>query len=92
MPIFRKWLAQAEHGLKAGMEYSLAVRPRRVRGATVLPALIGARTIVLLRAAGEAILEEKVKVPRKEVNRLVRKIALALASKKTLRRMFEETM
>ena len=92
MPIFRKWLAQAEHGLKAGMEYSLAVRPRRVRGATVLPALIGARTIVLLRAAGEAILEEKVKVPRKEVQRIVRKVGLTLASKNTLRRMFEETM
>lgn len=90
MPIFQKWLEQAGRGLNAGMEYSLAVRPRRVRGATVLPALIGARTIMALKAAGEAVLAEKVKIPRPEVTRILRTVGLTLASKKTLERMFAE--
>ena len=92
MPIFRTWLDQAEHGLRAGLEYSLAVRSRRVRGATVLPALIGARTIVALRAAGDAVLEEKVKIPRSEVTRMVRTVGLTLASRKALQRIFEEAL
>ena len=91
-PIFRKWLDQAERGLRGGLEYSLAVRPRRVRGATVLPALIGARTIVALKAAGDSVLDQKVKIPRPEVKRMVRTVGLTLASKKALQRMFEETL
>jgi farnesyl-diphosphate farnesyltransferase len=90
IPIFRKWLAQAERGLKAGMEYSVAVRSRRIRGATVLPALIGARTVALLRDAGEAVLDQKVKVSRKEVQRILRKLAVGVASKRTVERIFAE--
>ena len=92
MPIFWKWLEQAERGLRAGLEYSLAVRSRRVRGATVLPALIGARTIVALKAAGHAVLDQKVKIPRPEVKRMLRTVGLTLASKKTLERMFQEAL
>jgi farnesyl-diphosphate farnesyltransferase len=88
MPVFRKWLDQAERGLMAGMEYSLAVRPRRVRGATVLPALIGARTIVMLKNAGGTVLETKVKIPRQEVRSMLRSVAMTLASKATLKRIF----
>src|SRR3984893_7104389 len=72
IPVFRKWLNQAEQGLNAGMEYSLAVCHRRIRAATVLPALIGARTIARLRDAGDAVLDEKVKVPRSEVRSMIR--------------------
>lgn len=88
MPIFDNWLNEAERGLQAGMKYALAVRPRRVRAATALPALIGARTIALLRDAGQAVLEEKIKVPRDEVRRLLRTVALGLGSKKILERLF----
>ena len=64
--IFDKWLNAAEEGLKAGMQYVEAIGNRRVRAATALPALIGARTIALLRVAGARALQERVKVPRKE--------------------------
>jgi len=88
MTVFRKWLDRAEEGLNAGMKYSLAVRARRIRAATALPALIGARTIALLREAGPAVLEEKIKVPRDEVRRMVRTVVLSLASKRMLQRLF----
>ena len=47
-PIYRTWLEKAKAGLASGMEYSRAIKNRRVRAATVLPALIGARTLALL--------------------------------------------
>jgi farnesyl-diphosphate farnesyltransferase len=88
MPVFRKWLDYAERGIKAGIEYSVAVRNRRVRLATALPALIGGRTINLLREAGEEVLEEKVKVPRAEVRQMVSRLAVTFGSKNTIQRMF----
>lgn len=90
MILFRKWIDRAEEGLNAGMKYSLAVRSRRIRAATALPALIGARTIALLREAGDAVLEEKIKVPRSEVRRMVRALGLGLASKRTMERLFRK--
>jgi farnesyl-diphosphate farnesyltransferase len=47
------------------MEYSRAITNRRVRAATVLPALIGARTLALLNAAGPTALQRTLKVPRR---------------------------
>src|SRR5205823_3026042 len=47
-PIYRTWLEKAKSGLESGMQYSRAIENRRVRAATVLPALIGARTLALL--------------------------------------------
>src|SRR5256886_649673 len=51
-PIYQTWLAKAKTGLEWGVQYSRAIRDRRVRAATVLPALIGARTLALLDEAG----------------------------------------
>jgi farnesyl-diphosphate farnesyltransferase len=87
-PIFRKWLDAASHGLDAGLQYSLAIPSWRVRVATALPALIGARTLAMLKAAGEQALEHKVKVPRAEVRRILRSVLLSLASRKTLEKLY----
>jgi Phytoene/squalene synthetase len=54
--IERGWRTQRA-GLTSGMEYSRAIKNRRVRAATVLPALIGARTLALLNASGPAALQ-----------------------------------
>jgi farnesyl-diphosphate farnesyltransferase len=70
-PIYRSWIQKAEGGLTAGMQYVRAIRNRRVRAATVLPALIGQRTLVLLREAGATALQRNVKVTRAEVRRMV---------------------
>jgi farnesyl-diphosphate farnesyltransferase len=92
MPIFNRWLSEAHKGIEAGMKYALSIQSRRVRIATALPALIGARTIALLRDAGDAVLEEKIKVPRDEVRRMLRTVALTLGSKAALERMFRNAL
>jgi len=43
--IYRTWLGKAKAGVECGMQYSAAIQNRRVRTATVLPALIGVRTL-----------------------------------------------
>jgi farnesyl-diphosphate farnesyltransferase len=62
-------------------------RNRRVRLATVLPALIGLRTIALLRVAGAAAFTQKIKVPRAEVRELLWKTAGSLASPRVIRKL-----
>ena len=79
-PIYRTWLEKAKAGLESGMEYSRAIENRRVRAATVLPALIGARTLALLSAAGPMALQQTVKVPRGEVRAMILSLALTLVS------------
>lgn len=70
------WLDRAAVGLEAGVEYSRALRSRRVRFATVLPALIGARTVARLRDRPAAIVSQRVKIPRREVYGLILSHAL----------------
>jgi farnesyl-diphosphate farnesyltransferase len=71
------------------MRYSRAIRNRRVRAATVLPALIGARTLALLRDAGTMALQRKIKVHRGEVRRMIVSLVITFASRKRIDAMFE---
>ena len=87
--IIQSWREKAENGLTAGIEYACAIRSRRIRFATALPALIGARTLVLMREAGAGVFERTVKVPRAGVKKIVASAALSFASPSSLRRMFE---
>lgn len=75
-PVLNKWREKAERGIDAGKEYARAIRNRRVRFATALPAKIGAQTLALLREAGAAALTRRVKVPRAEVRKLIVSSAL----------------
>jgi farnesyl-diphosphate farnesyltransferase len=88
-PVYRTWLEKAKTSLASGMEYSRAITNRRVRAATVLPALIGARTIALLNAAGPAALQRTVKVPRAEVRAMIVSLGLTLASQKRIDEIFD---
>ncbi|HEY3660452.1 MAG TPA: squalene/phytoene synthase family protein [Candidatus Udaeobacter sp.] len=88
-PIYRTWLDNARTGLTSGMEYSRAIKNRRVRAATVLPALIGARTLALLHASGPTALQRIVKVPRREVRAMILSLGIALASRKRIDAMFD---
>jgi farnesyl-diphosphate farnesyltransferase len=76
-PVMEKWREKAGQGIDAGMEYAAAIRNRRVRFATSLPAMIGARTLALLREAGPDALERRVKVPRAEVRKMIVSSALS---------------
>src|SRR5438132_4546532 len=88
-PVYRGWVEKAEQGLDCGMQYSRAIRNRRVRAATVLPALIGARTLALLRQTGAAALHRKVKVPRREVRAMIVSLAVSSASRRRIDAIFE---
>jgi farnesyl-diphosphate farnesyltransferase len=88
-PIYRTWLEKAKAGLTSGMEYSRAIKNHRVRAATVLPALIGARTLALLKAAGPAALQRTVKVPRRDVRAMILSLGLTLASRRRIDALFD---
>jgi farnesyl-diphosphate farnesyltransferase len=88
-PIYRRWLENAKAGLASGMEYSSAIKNRRVRAATVLPALIGARTLSLLEASGPAALQRVVKVPRREVRAMILSLALTMVSRRQMDAIFD---
>jgi farnesyl-diphosphate farnesyltransferase len=88
--IYLRWLKNAKAGLLSGMEYSRAINNRRVRAATVLPALIGARTLALLQAAGPAALQRTVKIRRQEVRAMILSLALTMVSRRKMDAMFEE--
>jgi len=88
-PIYRKWLENAKGGLVSGMEYSRAINNRRVRGATVLPALIGARTLALLEAAGPAAFQRTVKIPRREARMMILSLALTMVSRRRMDAIFD---
>jgi len=87
-PIYQTWLEKAKTGLEWGVQYSRAIRDRRVRAATVLAALIGARTLALLDEAGPMALQRTVKVPRREVQAMILSLALTFGSCKVIDAMF----
>src|SRR5437867_1257176 len=91
-PIYRTWLEKAKSGLECGMQYSRAIRNRRVRAATVLPALIGARTLALVNQAKTGALQRTVKVPRSEVRRMILRLALTVASRKQIESIWNRAM
>jgi farnesyl-diphosphate farnesyltransferase len=77
------WIERAQSGLECGMRYAGALRNARVRVATALPALIGARTLALLRTQGPGA-----KVPRAQVRSLLWRVLLTLGRNTTLQREF----
>jgi farnesyl-diphosphate farnesyltransferase len=83
-PIYQTWLKKAIDGLEFGMQYARAIENRRVRAATVLPALIGARTLSLLDEAGATALQRTVKVPRHEVRSMILSLAVTFASRRVI--------
>jgi len=88
-PIYQRWMEKAKDGLECGMQYSRSIRNRRVRAATVLPALIGAGTLSLLREAGATALHRTVKVSRCEVRAMIMSLAITLASRKRITAMYQ---
>jgi farnesyl-diphosphate farnesyltransferase len=86
--VWTRWHAQAERGLEQGMRYADAVDSRRVRAATALPALLGARTLRLLWTAGPQRFQQRVKVPRREVRSILASLALTLAGRARLQALF----
>lgn len=81
------WLARCRELLSAAPTYVDALRNRRIRLATALPALIAGKTLNLLEQANWEQLENRVKVPRAEVKRLMAKAVLVSPSRRGLGKM-----
>ncbi len=88
-PLWRDQLAQTQARLADGLQYSLALKSRRLRLATALPALLGARTAALLLHAGPMALVLPAKMPRREVRALLWRLVLRGVSKPALLSEFE---
>jgi farnesyl-diphosphate farnesyltransferase len=87
-PLYTQWLDHTQAQLADGMRYALALKPLRLRLASALPALIGARTLALLRQAGPAALNQRIKMPRHEVRAMLWRIALGLGSAAVVQKEF----
>jgi len=70
-PLLERWHRLTQEQLHQGLLYCLALRGRRLRLASALPCLIGIRTLALLRQAGPQALLTHIKLPRREVHRLL---------------------
>ena len=79
-PLYDQFLDEASSHLDAAVEYigMLPYRQFRLRGACMLPVLIGQRTIALLRTKNVLDSENRVKVLRPEINDLIRKTKRSL--------------
>jgi farnesyl-diphosphate farnesyltransferase len=88
LPVWLQWHAAANERLASGLRYAAAVRGLRVRAASALPALLGARTLALLADAGPAALTRKIKVPRAEVRAIAARLLLTLAARAPMQAQF----
>ena len=88
-PLWEAYLGQTHAQLSQGLMYSQCLTSRRLRLSSALPALIGARTVALLRQTGPQALTQRVKMPRREVRRLLWRLLWRLASPQALGQEFE---
>jgi farnesyl-diphosphate farnesyltransferase len=87
-PLYTQWLDRTQTQLADGLRYALALKPLRLRLSSALPALIGVRTLVLLRQAGPAALAQRIKMPHHEMRALLWRIALGLGSAAVMQKEF----
>ena len=62
-----RWLVRSAAWVNAGFAYAESLRSRRLRAATVLPAMIARETLERMRGADWKTLQGRVKVPRARV-------------------------
>ncbi|MEI6176989.1 MAG: LLM class flavin-dependent oxidoreductase, partial [Verrucomicrobiota bacterium] len=63
----QQWLSRADEKIDAGFQYAKTLRSRRLRSASVLPAMIARETLALMRGADWSSLNARVKVSRQQV-------------------------
>jgi farnesyl-diphosphate farnesyltransferase len=90
LPLYHRYLDEAESHLRAGWRYTntLPFGQFRVRLACAWPVLIGVRTIQRLRAANVIELRQRVKVPHGEVRGILLRSTLACPLPFAWRRLF----
>lgn len=69
--LLNEYLELTQAQLRDGLDYSCALNGWRLRLASALPALIGTRTLALLRQAGPLAGQKPLKMPRHEIRALL---------------------
>lgn len=64
---FSKWREEAVERVEAGLLYAEKLRSRRLRVASVLPAMIAKETLQMMEGADVSNLEKRMKVPRHRI-------------------------
>lgn len=90
MDVSKTWLDRAEAEIREGLGYAEQLRGRRLRIATVLPALIAARTIRDIRKSQSAWLKNRIKVPRPEVKKTLWKATVRAWTGRSFEPLFDE--
>lgn len=63
----REWAGQASEWIEEGKKYAGTLVSRRLRAATILPALLAEKTLTPLESASWETLQARIKIPRKAV-------------------------
>ncbi len=71
MVLRRKWIEEASVGLDSAEKYARVLHGKRMRFATILPAMIGRRTLELLEGANWEEWQGRLKVSRSEVKKMM---------------------
>ena len=85
-PLFETWRRQALQHLEDARLYIEAIRPLRIRFACLIPWAIGIRTLNLLGQNSPLDHSTRLKVPRKEVTRIMRRALCATLSNTLIRK------
>lgn len=75
LPVARRWQEHCRGHLARGWEYLDRLKRGRARYATALPLILAEETLDRIEAAGEKVLEKKVKVTRSEVRKALLRAA-----------------
>ena len=89
MTASKHWESRCQEQLVEAMDYCQAVRPARLRYATVLPLLLAERTLAYLKPASWAEREAGIKVSRPEVKSIMKRALVANLRRKRLRAFAE---
>ncbi len=90
-PVYNSYLDKAAGHLDDAVEYIglLPYRQFRLRTASMLPVLIGQRTLTLLRSQNVLDAEHRIKVSRPEIKQLTRQTALAVPSRRRSQKLLD---
>lgn len=84
------WITRAVSLLDAGFGYIEATSPWRLRGATLLPWLLGMKTLALVAKQSPLEAPSRLKVPRSEVRKDMLSIPLLAMSRPAMRRKWKQ--
>ena len=91
-PLFDSYIDIAESHLDSAVEY-IGMLPHsqlRLRGACMLPVLIGQRTLSLLREGNVLDSDSRIKITRSDINGLLKRVALAIPFAKSSEALLNE--